>query len=59
MKKWISLLLAVCLLAASKTPAFAQETVPSLETPRAAVMEVTTGQILFEKKATPERIPPA
>ena len=50
MKKWISLLLAVCLLAASKTPAFAQETVPSLETPRAAVMEVTTGQILFEKE---------
>ena len=58
MKKWISILLAVFLLAGAGTGAFAQENAPEIQTPHAAVMEVSTGQILYEKEAD-ARVHPA
>lgn len=58
MKKWISIILAVFLLAGARTGAFAQENAPEIQTPHAAVMEVSTGQILYEKEAD-ARVHPA
>ena len=58
MKKWMSWILTVCLLASAPLKAFAQENAPELQTPHAAVMEVSTGELLYEKEAD-ARVHPA
>lgn len=58
MKKWMSWILTVCLLVSAPLKAFAQENAPELQTPHAAVMEVSTGELLYEKEAD-ARVHPA
>lgn len=58
MKKWVCHLLAVLLLFARVLPAQAAGEAPELLTPHACLIEVSTGEILYEKAAD-ERVHPA
>jgi D-alanyl-D-alanine carboxypeptidase (penicillin-binding protein 5/6) len=57
-KRWCSLLIAVVFYFGSGYSAFAQQEAVEIQTPHAVVMEVETGQILYEKGAD-DRIHPA
>lgn len=58
MKKWMSCLLAVLLLFGHATPVQSANEAPDLQTPHACLMELSTGEILYEKAAD-ERLHPA
>lgn len=51
MKKVVALFLIFWMTAALAVPAAAEDAMPGLQTPHACVMEVTTGEILYEKDA--------
>ena len=58
MKKWISCLLAVLLLLGHVIPVQSASEAPKLQTPHACLMELSTGELLYEKAAD-ERLHPA
>lgn len=58
MKKVVALFLVFWMTAALAVPVAAEEALPGLQTPHACVMEVTTGEILYEKEAD-ARVHPA
>ncbi len=58
MKKIVSLLLAAALLFSGAGTIRAEEVLPELATPHACVMEVSTGEVLYEKAAD-EKLHPA
>ena len=58
MKKWISCLLAALLLLGHVIPVQSASEAPKLQTPHACLMELSTGELLYEKAAD-ERLHPA
>lgn len=58
MKKWMSCLLAALLLFCHVTPVRSAKEAPELQTPHACLMELSTGEILYEKAAD-EQLHPA